>query len=180
MFRSAIIVISSALLAACGANLTASRVPLPPKDCLCGVVVRQPVPYSTYAIFPETPDSKVFKVQAGKAMLPSEKEAYVLGYRGALFSSHELTVTLNPDGSIQEAKITGDLQAAKALDAIAKNADTFAKTQKTLKEEEQKSQKDPLDTENESLKKEIKNMMLKANKDALEQGVPLPYPNATN
>ncbi|MBX3305914.1 MAG: hypothetical protein KF751_07655 [Nitrospira sp.] len=179
MFRLLLGVLSLLILSGCGAKLNVSRVPLPYSEpCICGLVVSHMEPHIAYAIFPELPGSKTIQVQSARVMLPSADEAYVIGYRSGLFSSRELTIALNNDGSLQGVKLTGELGAAKALDAIAKNADALAKADKTIRDEADKAKKNPLDVDNDELKREIKNIMLKANKDALENGLPLPYPNA--
>ena len=141
-------------------------------------MVNQPIPHEVIAVFPEVPGSDRIVQSKTRLILPAKKEGYVLGYRGAVFFSRDLSITLNPDSTLKEVKLNSETQVAKGVEDLNKSVENVGKTVGEIKEAQAQKKKDPVEGENESLKKELLNLMLKANKDAAAQGQPLPYPDA--
>ena len=136
-----------------------------------GVLVQVPALYDVVALLLSPSGERVLKTAT--LSLPAYDEFLDLGFKGGLMRSQELTVALHPSGVISEYKLTSTQEVSDTLKGVA---DVAKGVNEKLDAIEPKS-KDPVEVENSQLKLEIFNRMLKANRDALVNGQPLPFPD---
>jgi hypothetical protein len=157
----------------CGAALNSTRVSGSYNGCKTGLFVSVPVPHQVVTVFPESADDRTkLQTQATEMSLPSPTELYVLNYRGALFASKALQVELNIDTTVKHVNINSEAQTEQAFKDLANAAAKAVEANKTASTES-----DAVASENSSLTTEICNLMLKANRAAIQAGTALPYPD---
>lgn len=139
-----------------------------------GVLVQVPVPYDVVAVLVGPSGDRVLK--AASLSLPADDEFLDVGFKGSLFRSQELSIALNPNGSVAEYKLDS---VQKVSDTVQNVADATKDITDTLVEiqKAQPAAVNPVDTENSQLRLEILNLMLKENLRALQEGRDLPFPD---
>lgn len=164
-------------ITSCGAQLNVRRLPATPKSLgkVSGLVVNHNAPHEVIAVFPEKPGStKTLAQKKTQAFFASATEVQEIDYSGAMFATRRLEVELHPDSSLKRAKISSTSSLGDDLSSLASAAKTYGETSRAIEEAE--AEPEPVQAENDALLREIRNLMLKANLDALQRGEPLPYP----
>jgi hypothetical protein len=161
-----------AILAGCGATLTTQRLPTTQLDKVNGLAVNHNVPYELIAIFPTEAGSTEVTYERAIALLPSADEIYVINFSGQLFTSRSLEVELHPDTTVKRVKIDSKATIDEGLNNLTEAATQVGELRKAL----QKKEPPPaLDAENEKLQREILNLMLRTNVEAIRRGEQPPY-----
>jgi len=162
-------------LPACAASLEVQRIRVGTTGPLAGLVVNHNVPYQLVSVFRDAPGSEHLTSCTSEAMLPSREELYVIGYHGALFSTRELKVELNPDTTLKRVRISSESQSGKSSDSLSSAGGTIASAAQSVLAI-RAAQPTATGAENQALQEQVLNLMLKANKNAIDKGQPLPYP----
>ena len=170
MTRSLVFAMFLSLLG-CG-SVSLSRVS--PNDPVKGVRMQAATKHTVVAVIPR--DSKL-DLKRAVVMLPSASEHYELSLEGGLFRTSSLLVEMHENGSIKKIGLNKDLSVDKALEGSAAGLASIASSYKAYMEAT-KPEAEPkaLEQENAELLQELRNLMLKANRDAVREGRPLPYP----
>lgn len=165
----AIISLSIALLG-CGSM---SVVRTKDRNAVDGLRVQVPVPHRVIAVF-RTSDSKT-AVQESQASLPEKGVFYDLNFSGALFATRSLNVEI-ADGMLKSYSFASDANIDEGLSSAGQAIKTVSEAIEEARDPGE-APPDPLDDANDRLRREVLNMMLEANRAALERGDPLPYPD---
>ena len=138
-----------------------------------GLRVQVPVPHDVFAVFRDK-DGKT-RVQKSTAPLPEEGVYYDLNFTGALFATRSLNVDI-ANGILKSYAFASKASVDKGLTSTSEAIETVTDA---LKEAGAPGEEpnDPLDDANDQLRREVLNMMLEANRAALERGDPIPYPD---
>ncbi|MEM9556782.1 MAG: hypothetical protein AAGC60_21155 [Acidobacteriota bacterium] len=144
---------------------------LGPDSDVEGLRVQVPVPHEIVTVVHQ--DGERALGQA-RMMLPAEDEFYELDFKGGKFKSRALQVIVHPNGALKSYTFTTTEKLSEALQQSADAIDSLAGAAETIAESREEA--DPLEAENASLELEILNQMLLANRQALEDGRPLPFP----
>lgn len=136
-----------------------------------GLRVQVPRPHEVIVVLHDPAGKRVIK--ATTLSLPAKNEFYDLSFQGGLFNSREVTVKVHPNGALDEFKFDSKQEVDAAVQSAADATGTVAKAL----EETATTPTNPVEAENSQLKLELLNAMLKANRKALEEGRPLPFPD---
>jgi len=176
--RITLIVVCMSLVAlgGCAAKLSVRRIPREAASQAKGLVVQTNVPHDIVAIFPKSLGNLALDTEDARAMLPSPKDYYELNYCGALFRSAELKVELHPDTTIKKVEMNSNLQLADQLGAVTSSLGEISSVKKEIEAAEPSEDQEKA-AEAARLKNEVLIRMQQANRDALDLGQPLPYPD---
>lgn len=163
-------------------SLDIERIAAPePGDCVPGLVVNVNTPHQVVALFEPEPGARPVRV-ATRELLPSMSEYYAIDYTGGLFTTRELQVELHPDSTLKRVKLASEVEAEEQLTGIAEALTGVGSAVGDLRAARAAAKaadepKDPVVAESEELERQIRLLMLKANKEAVARGEPLPYPD---
>lgn len=164
-------VVAALCSSGCG-SMQVRRVPASGAE-VNGLRVQVPAAHDLVTVLHDEPSGERV-VRFTRMILPATDEYYELDMTGGLFKARALAVTLNPNGTVKTYSFTTAAKIAEALQQAAEATSTVQDA--VIKVEEAKKQPNPVEVENAKLEIEILNMMLKANREALKEGRPLPYP----
>lgn len=171
-FRMVLGVCLPLVLGGCGATLLVNRMPADADaKRLDGLVVNQNEPHSVIAVFPKMPGGSDLAEFRASMMLPSNKELYVIGYRGQLFTTRNLEVELHPDTTLKRVKVGSEAFTEEAF-ADLTSAAAGAAGIKAIADADKTEQEE----QNEDAAKDLCANMLQKNKEASEVAAELPYP----
>jgi hypothetical protein len=169
------------------------RIELPkPNVPIPGLTVYSDTPHELIAVFPSLPGAETITAKRTVISIPPLNQLYVVNFHGAMFATRELTVTVHPDTSLKKVDLNVETTLSDQLDKLSESVSTLATARKEIRDQKREEQKeardrekelkdeakaqDPLALENEAIKRELLNLMLKANRDAAQRGAELPYP----
>ena len=166
--------LSLAVLVSCTGCGSVSLSSVKPGSSVDGVRLQAATPHTVVAVIPL--DSKL-ELKSAVLALPSESEHYELKLKGGLFQTSSVLVEMHDNGSFKKIGMNQDLTADKALAGSAVGLASIASSYADYTEATApKTKPNAVEKENAELLQELRNLMLKANRDAVRDGRPLPYP----